>query len=316
MAGQKTLLLVTFMQVFSPLSPLAQEPTTGFTRKAVVVLQVVLMEFSAQLRILLQELCMVSTALLPIAPQEALMAGISLPQVSGSGDHEGVAGWGYSTTASYAMGVHGYAQNTSTGNAYGGYFTVPNYGTGYRIGIYAEAPGGATGWAGWIQGDLMVTNELVVSGPKSALVKVDNGEYRLVYCQESPENWFEDFGEGQLINGKTHIELDPLFLQTVTINSQHQMKVFIQLNDENCKGTAVKRGTTGFDVVELQNGTSNASFSYRIVAKRKGYEDRRLAKLEGPTPEEMVAQSAKINADIEKNRVKTEQENQAVADQK
>lgn len=138
----------------------------------------------------------------------------------------------------------------------------------------------------------------------------------MLSCQESPEFWFEDFGEGQLANGKTHIELDPLFLQTVTINAQHPMKVFIQLNDENCKGTAVKRGTTGFDVIELQNGTSNASFSYRVVAKRKGFEDRRLAKMEGPTPEEMKAKSAKIQAEMEKERVKMEQENQAVADQK
>jgi hypothetical protein len=50
----------------------------------------------------------------------------------------------------------------------------------------------------------------------------------------------------------------------------------VQVDDENCKGTAVKRGTTGFDVIELQQGTSNTSFSYRIVAKRKGYENERM----------------------------------------
>ena len=89
------------------------------------------------------------------------------------------------------------------------------------------------------------------------------------------------------------------------------MKVFVQLNDVNCKGTAVKRGTTGFDVVELQNGTSNAAFSYRIVAKRKGYEDRRLAKFEGQNPDETTAQAARIRTEMEKERVKLEQENQA-----
>ncbi len=30
---------------------------------------------------------------------------------------------------------------------------------------------------------------------------------------------------------------------------------------------------------ELNGGKSNISFSYRIVAKRKGYEDERLAKI-------------------------------------
>ncbi len=144
---------------------------------------------------------------------------------------------------------------------------------------------------------------------------MNNGEYRLLYSQESPENWFEDFGEGQLANGKVHIELDPLFLQTVTINSQNPIKVFVQLKDD-CKGTYVKTSSSGFDVYELQGGTSNASFSYRVVAKRKGYEDRRLAKMEGPTPEEIAGQSAKIKADMEKDRVKMEQENQAVGSEK
>src|SRR4030042_5962554 len=55
------------------------------------------------------------------------------------------------------------------------------------------------------------------------------------------------------------------------------MKVFIQLNDD-CKGVFVtKRTATSFDVVELQGGTSNAHFTYRVVCKRKYYEDERLA---------------------------------------
>jgi hypothetical protein len=96
-----------------------------------------------------------------------------------------------------------------------------------------------------------------------------------MYCQESPENWFEDFGEAQLVNGRADIELDPLFLETVTVNDANPMKVFIQLLDE-CNGTRVVRSHTGFDVVELHDGTSNAAFMYRVVAKRKGFEDKRL----------------------------------------
>jgi hypothetical protein len=36
------------------------------------------------------------------------------------------------------------------------------------------------------------------------------------------------------------------------------------------------RSATGFDVIELQNGSSNAHFTYRVVCKRKYYEDERL----------------------------------------
>ncbi len=112
------------------------------------------------------------------------------------------------------------------------------------------------------------------SGGKYAVVTTSEGE-ALLSVIESPEVWFEDFGEGQLINGRTRIELDPLFLETVTINDQHPMKVFVQLNDD-CRGVFVKRSKTGFDVTELQGGTSNAAFDYRVVAKRKGYENARL----------------------------------------
>lgn len=46
------------------------------------------------------------------------------------------------------------------------------------------------------------------------------------------------------------------------------MKVHVQLND-NCNGVYVKTDATGFDVYELQNGTNNASFTYRLMANRK-----------------------------------------------
>jgi hypothetical protein len=96
-----------------------------------------------------------------------------------------------------------------------------------------------------------------------------------IYSQNSTENWCEDFGEGRLNNGKAHIDIDPLFLETVTITKRHPIKVFIQLKD-NCNGVFVKDGKTGFDVIEMQNGKSNATFAYRVVAKRIGYEDKRL----------------------------------------
>ncbi len=97
-----------------------------------------------------------------------------------------------------------------------------------------------------------------------------------MYCQESPENWFEDFGEGQLMNGRSHIELDPLFLETVTIDAANPIKVFITPDNPNCKGVAVLRGSTGFEVVELHSGVGNSRFAYRVVAKRKGFEGKRL----------------------------------------
>ncbi len=226
---------------------------------------------------------------------------------SGTGLHYGVRAEGFGSSSTSTYGCYGYADNPSTGSVYAGYFYAASNGTGPKYGVYASAPT-AQGYAGYFAGDVRITDSLIVLGGKSAAVKVDNGEYRLLYSQESPENWFEDFGEGKLMNGNAHIELDPVFLQTVTINSQHPMKVFIQLNDPDCKGTAVIRGTTGFDVVELQNGTSNASFTYRVVVKRKGYENLRLAKMGGPTPEEVAMEQAKHQAEMEKERIEQQKE--------
>ena len=61
------------------------------------------------------------------------------------------------------------------------------------------------------------------------------------------------------------------------IDENHPMKVFIQLAGD-CNGVYVKKGTTGFDVYELNGGTSDAAFDYRVVAKRRGegYEDVRF----------------------------------------
>ena len=53
------------------------------------------------------------------------------------------------------------------------------------------------------------------------------------------------------------------------------MRVYVTLNDR-CRGVYVKKGTTGFDVIELDDGTSNAAFDWRVVAKRRGYEDARM----------------------------------------
>jgi len=198
----------------------------------------------------------------------------------------GVSGATYTSTTflGYSFGVRGVSYCTAPGISSAGVFGYGIYSgvekvygvwglcnsiTSGSVGVIGQGTGTAGTYGVYYSGGLAGT------GSKSCVVKTSKGP-TLLYCQESPENWFEDFGEGQLLNGKAHIELDPLFLETVTIDQQNPMKVFIQLNDENCQGTAVKRRLSGFDVVELNNGTSNAHFTYRVVAKRKGFEDKRL----------------------------------------
>jgi len=218
--------------------------------------------------------------------------GYFITDSSGTGTSYGIRPVGLSKGSSSAYGTASVAANRSDGVVYGGYFEMLNYGTGYGYGVYGKArTTGAPCWAGYFEGHVRITNVLDVLGTKSAAVKVDNGDYRRLYCQESTEIWFEDFGEGQLSEGHAHIELDPMFLQTVTIDAANPIKVFVQLNDPECNGVAVVRDITSFDVVELLKGTSDASFSYRVIAKRRGYEDYRMELMTGPSPEEVSART-------------------------
>jgi hypothetical protein len=112
---------------------------------------------------------------------------------------------------------------------------------------------------------------------KPATVKTRTGEKIKLFTEEAAELFFNDYGDGRLNRGSIHIELDPLYLETVTVDESHPLKVFVQLEDD-CKGVYVTRKTaTGFDVMELQGGTSDARFTYRVMCKRKYYEDERLA---------------------------------------
>jgi hypothetical protein len=183
--------------------------------------------------------------------------------VSGAcGQDDASGNFGQLGTADY--GVYG---ESSTGSA--GFLGAP--GCGVQGWHYAGGHAGVLGfdWCG-----VYYSGGLAGTGTKDCIVRTSQGPTRL-HCQESPEHWFEDFGEGCLVNGRAHVELDALFLETVTIDGSHPMKVFVQLGGD-CNGVYVAKGATGFDVVELRSGTSSVPFDYRIVAKRAGFEEGRL----------------------------------------
>jgi hypothetical protein len=118
---------------------------------------------------------------------------------------------------------------------------------------------------------------------KPATVKLRDGSKVKLFAEESAEVYFTDYGDGRLHEGRSRIELDARFLQTVVIDAAHPMKVFVQLEDD-CRGVYVtNKDEHGFEVVELQGGTSNSRFTYRVVCKRRYYEEERLASEEDDT---------------------------------
>jgi hypothetical protein len=121
-----------------------------------------------------------------------------------------------------------------------------------------------------------VSADFACLGSKSAVVPVDGGSRNVaLYAVESPENWFEDYGGGTLVSGSATVTLDPVFLQTVNTDSNY--RVFITPKGD-CRGLYVTDETgSSFEVHELGGGQANIEFDYRIIAKRKGYENIRMA---------------------------------------
>lgn len=121
-----------------------------------------------------------------------------------------------------------------------------------------------------------VSGNLLCTGSKSAVVPVNSGQKMVaLYAVEAPQNWFEDFGSGQLASGAATVQLGPTYAQTV--NTTMEYHVFLTPKGD-CRGLYVTNETpTSFEVRELQGGHSSIAFDYRIVAKRKGYEQIRLA---------------------------------------
>src|SRR5581483_10498990 len=182
-----------------------------------------------------------------------------------------------SSVSPNAAGTYGYNSGTSAGSGVMGYghygVSAISSGNGAEsAGLYADANGGS--YAIYANGDLYVTGNQTAKGTKSAIVPI-GAEWRKLYCEEAPEVWFTDYGSGTLVEGHAHIELDPEFLATVTIDSANPMLVFIQMTSE-ISGIYVRKNMTGFDVIENGTGHSSGTFDYRVVAKRKGYEHVRL----------------------------------------
>ncbi len=191
------------------------------------------------------------------------------------GENYGVYG---QTNSSEGVGVYGYAAATGgqTEGVYGVNMSTEGRGVvgwaqasvGPTRGVYgrSDSPSGyGVYYVGGIGGSGKMTSVVLTSkGPTGLGVHTTAGD------------WVEDFGDGRLVNGRCHIELDQGFLETVTIDDRHPMKVFVQLHDETSLGVAVRKGTTTFDVVELGGGISSGTFDYRVAARRKGFEETRL----------------------------------------
>jgi hypothetical protein len=111
----------------------------------------------------------------------------------------------------------------------------------------------------------------VVGGSKNAVVGTSTGA-RALHAEEATEVWFTDYGFARLQNGRAVVTIDPTFLETVRLDLPYH--VFVQ-----AYGPAelyVSRRSAGSFEVRARPGAADTDFSFRIVGKRRGFEDQRL----------------------------------------
>ena len=163
------------------------------------------------------------------------------------------------------VGVLGTSQSSI-----GGFFS-----SGTSTGLYATGPG--AGFAARFDGPVQVNGAFtVLGGPKSAAVPHPDGSYRRLYCVESPESWFEDFGRGRLAGGRARVRLDPDFDALV-----HGDDYYVFLTESGDYGGLYvsQRGPHSFEV-RARKGGAEGPFDYRVVAKRKDIPGARLERVD------------------------------------
>jgi hypothetical protein len=159
----------------------------------------------------------------------------------------------------------------------------------------------AKGFAGIFLGPVVTWGPFVnFGGPKSAAVPHPDGSHRLLYCMESPESWFEDFGEAKLVKGKAAVKIDKDFAGVAKTDAYH---VFLSPYGESNGLYVSRRNRNGFEVREQSGGRNTLTFSYRVVARRKDVPSERLPKFD--VPSQIVKAFAKQKAGNRKRAKRT-----------
>jgi hypothetical protein len=211
-----------------------------------------------------------------------------------AGGQPAVLGYNYGAgSGSAGPGVVGFSNTgtgvgggTATGIGFGGVASGSGNGvqgqTASGIAVEGVATG-ASGFSAYFTGGLGMAvngNFTVNHGfAKSAAVRGKDGTLVRLYCIESPESWFEDFGRAQLSNGSATVQLEPGFAAVVKTDDYH---IFLTPCGDS-KGLYVSTQTpASFTVHEQQGGSSTIAFDYRVVAKRKDIAGARLEHVDEP----------------------------------
>jgi hypothetical protein len=195
----------------------------------------------------------------------------------------------YSSSNAIALYALNYSTYTGAGLGAGGFAIYGLSAKGHGL-VGATASAGAAAvvgasngvegaYAGAFYGPVIVSgNFTVVGGAKSAAVPHPDGSYRRLYCVESPESWFDDYGNARLVCGEAVVTLDRDFAAVVDTSGYH---VFLTGYDGLAALSVCDRSADGFRV-KAMSGAGEGTFSWRVVAKRKDIAALRFEAVEVP----------------------------------
>ncbi|HEY7055398.1 MAG TPA: hypothetical protein VH458_02680 [Vicinamibacterales bacterium] len=194
-------------------------------------------------------------------------------QIPNSSNSNAIAVYGqnYSTYGGAGPGAGGFGVYGISAKGHG---LVGATATSGGAAVVGASNGVAGAYAGAFYGSVVVSGGFTVAGgPKSAAVPHPDGSHRRLYCMESPESWFEDFGKGQLTCGRAAVTIDPDFAAVVDLSDYH---VFLTEYGDH-QGLHVTEMTPSGFTVQAKNGEADQRFSWRVVAKRNDITAERLA---------------------------------------
>ncbi len=171
-----------------------------------------------------------------------------------------------------AFGVMGVAFCNSTTRA-GGYFEAYTY------------PGVSQAYAYVGTTVLGVARKIYGTGGVSEIIPTSNHGRITLTCPESPEYWYQDYGTVRLVDGKAHIDLDPILADIIVVNEEYPIRFFATpINMTNYNGVSMMNRTEkGFDIFELNGGTHTGTIEYQIIVKPKtGFGEGRFPQAPGP----------------------------------
>lgn len=160
----------------------------------------------------------------------------------------------------------------------------------YRVGGYFEGlsyagVSQAYAYVGGTTNAGVTLRKIVGTGSVSEIIPTPNHGRVTLTCPESPEYWYQDYGTVKLVNGKAHVDLDPILAEIIFVNEENPLRVFCTPVDMlNFNGVAITNRTDkGFDIIELNGGTNSGTLDYQIVVKPKtNYGEGRFPQAPGP----------------------------------